>query len=252
MTKAQSIKTGLAKLIFSVIAFVLLVDRIAAAGTITPDSTTKDVTGLVKTLNTTYKITLDEEGLRFTKTLRNLFIIRDSIPLCLELYDTFGQPLQGLVCTLTVKSKESMTLERVSDDFGQVLFWVPPPKAFRKFEFTVHPNQPVSFSTNVTMDDWVDPSLGFQTGEGLLEMKNGVVKVLYPEGYELQAMEVMAALKEGKKIIDSITQMNLEPLKIIMSDRQGVIHLGGWASRLEPEDSDKYGTWPHEWVEGST
>jgi|GEM_PF-258621 len=222
----------------------------------TPDSTTTDITEGVKIINKIYKYTwrprsdiMGDGG--FSLPLRNLCFRHDSIPLCLELYDSMGMPVVGQTCNLFVKSKEALALEVVSDDFGQLIFWIPAPKRKSKYQLSVLSDQPVAFHISFTGDDLVDPRSGFETGEDLLMMKQDMVKVLYPEGSETEASEILAALKEGQKIIDSITKMDLEPLKIIMTDKPEAFQIGGWGSSFEPEMGSKYQVWPHEWVEGS-
>lgn len=222
----------------------------------TPDSTTTDITEGVKIINKIYKYTwrprsntMGDGGLSLP--LRNLFFRHDSIPIGLQLYDSIGKPVVGQTCTLFVKSKETLVLERVSDDFGQLIFWVSPPRLKSKYELRISPNQPIAFEISGTGHDLVDPRAGFETGEGLLTMRDGWVKVLYPEGQEAKAKEILNALKESERIIESITKMDLEPLKIIMTDKPTNYTIGGWASSFEPGMGDKYQVWPHEWVEGS-
>jgi hypothetical protein len=245
-------------IVVSLLVFFLLASSNLLADTFyfTPDSTTTDITEGVKIINKIYKYTwrprsntMGDGG--FSLPLRNLFFRHDSIPLCLELYDSIGKPVVGQTCTLFVKSKETLVLEQVSDDFGQLIFWVSPPRLKSRYELRILPNQPIAFEISGTGHDLVDPRAGFETGEGLLGLKEGWIKVLYPEGSETEATEILAALKEGQKIIDSITRMDLEPLKIIMTDRPEAFQIGGWGSPFEPDMGDKYEVWPHEWVERS-
>ncbi|MCK4334817.1 SUMF1/EgtB/PvdO family nonheme iron enzyme [candidate division WOR-3 bacterium] len=221
----------------------------------TPDSNTLNITEGVRTLSKFYRYTsrprndMGDGGLSLP--LRNLFFRHDSIPLGLELYDSIGKPVVGQTCTLFVKSKETLVLDRVSDDFGQLIFWVSQPRLKTKHELRISSNQPVTAGISATSHDFGDPRAGFETGEGLLTMKDGWVKVLYPKGQEAKAKEMLDALKESERIIDSITRMDLEPLKIIMTDRPTNYTIGGWVSSLEPDMGSKYLVWPHEWVEGS-
>ncbi|MCK4232071.1 hypothetical protein KAX21_03900, partial [candidate division WOR-3 bacterium] len=114
----------------------------------TPDSNTLNITEGVRTLSKFYRYTsrprndMGDGGLSLP--LRNLFFRHDSIPLGLELYDSIGKPVVGQTCTLFVKSKETLVLDRVSDDFGQLIFWVSQPRLKTKHELRISSNQPVT------------------------------------------------------------------------------------------------------------
>ena len=231
------------------IILLLLTSSAATADMmLTPESTTINVKQVLIAVNLISKLTFEENRPVFIQLLRNMSIKHNSLPLWFRLTNSLDQPVEELACTLSVGRKK---LVRFSDDFGEVLFWVPPPRLFSRVLLTAHPDSPIHLHTELTGGSDMDPRLGFETGEGLLELRDEKIRVLYPEGYEKQAQELMGILKEEEKIIDRITKMRLRPLKVIMSDEPDRFHVGGWGVPLEPTTTDKYKLLPHEWVEGS-
>lgn len=221
-----------------------------------PDTNSLVITEEIKTLSKFYKFTSGQrnesgDAFGFHLLLRNRFLSFDSIPIGLELSNASGMRVPDQVCTLLVRTKETIVLEEVSDDFGQVIFWIPPPKRKSEYELRISTKLPVYPKISYTSGDLADPRYGFETGENLPVLKYGIIKVLYPKGYKQEAVQIMQALKEGERIIHTISKMELEPLKIIMSENPEAIQVGGWGSALKPRYTEKYEIWPHEWVESS-
>lgn len=229
------------------IALFLAVINTAAGRSISPASPTVDVKDMLKTINMLSKLVIQNSGL-----VRSMPISPyDSLPLWFRLSDSLDQPVEGLACTLSVGRKK---LVRFSDDFGEVLFWVPPPKLFSRVLLTAHPDRTVNLKTSLTTASITNPRDGFETGEGLLELKDDGIKVLYPDEYEAKAREMMSALKQEKQIIHNVTRMQLKLLKVIITTNNYRFCVGGWvvspADRTE-FDINKFQTLPHEWVESS-
>jgi len=229
------------------IALFLAVINTAAGRSISPASPTVNVKDMLKTINMLSKLVIGDSGLVSSMPISPY----DSLPLWFRLSDSLGQPVEGLACTLSVGRKK---LVRFSDDFGEVLFWVPPPKFFSRVLLTAHPDRTVELETKLTASSSTSPGEGFETGEGMLELKDDGIKVLYTNEYETKGREMMAAIKQEKQIICDLTGMQLNLLKVIITTNNYRWCLGGWAvspaSRAE-FDRDKFETLPHEWVENS-
>ncbi len=229
------------------IVLFLAVINTAAGRSISPASPTVDVKDMLKMINMFSKLVIQNSGL-----VRSMPISPyDSLPLWFRLSDSLDQPVEGLACTLSVGRKK---LVRFSDDFGEVLFWVPPPKLFSRVLLTAHPDRTVNLKTSLTTASITNPRDGFETGEGLLELKDDGIKVLYPNKYEALGREMMATLKQEKQIIYDVTRMQLKLFKVIITTNNYRFCVGGWvvspADRTE-FDINKFQTLPHEWVEGS-
>jgi len=229
------------------ITLLVLTTSVAKAATITPTSPTVNVKDMLKTINMLSKLVIQNSGL-----VRSMPISPyDSLPLWFRLSDSLDQPVEGLACTLSVGRKK---LVRFSDDFGEVLFWVPPPKLFSRVLLTAYPDRTVNFKTSLTTASITNPGEGFETGEGLLELKDDGVKVLYPNEYEALGREMIATLKQEKQIIYNATGMQLKLFKVIITTNNYRFCVGGWAVSPTSRagfDIFKFTTLPHEWVESS-
>ena len=229
------------------ITLLLLTTSVANAATITPASPTVDVKGTLQTINMLSKLVIGDSGLVSSMPISPY----DSLPLWFRLTDSLGQPVEGLACTLRVGRKHFV---RTTDDFGEVLFWVPPPRLFSRVLLTAHPDRTVELKTKLTASSSTSPGEGFETGEGMLELKDDRIKVLYPNDYEAQGREMMAALKQEKQIIYNATGMQLNLLKVIITTNNYRFCVGGWAVSPASRagfDIFKFTTLPHEWVESS-
>ncbi|TET24064.1 MAG: hypothetical protein E3J71_00050 [Candidatus Stahlbacteria bacterium] len=181
----------------------------------------------------------------------------DSLPVMIQFYDSLNQAESGVLCNLTVGWKK---FRQVSNQFGEVLFWIPSDKISKKIKCTAHPNRSIEALSLIFMSQQTGLQIvfgrevGFETGEGLLELKDDGIRVLYPEKQEVQAREMIAFLKEEKEIIERATKMKLHPLKIILVDKRDLgFCVGGYGMPLQQGNSyknqEKYKVFPHEWVE---
>lgn len=186
-----------------------------------------------------------------------------SLPIFLQFYDTLYAPAQGVMYVLET---ESGRLEHISDDNGEVLFWVPRRK-FSVIKAYAYSHGPIesksSLATCVEL-----PSLGFfgilraflkirnvpiETGEGMPELKEDGIRVLYPPGHEDDARRVLSSLKQSKAVIDSTLNTGLTPLKVILGESADPkIYVGGaLGTAVDPTNRQLFWAIPHEWVETS-
>lgn len=191
------------------------------------------------------------------------FAAGDSLPLMFRFYDTLYEHKPGVLCVLTHKSTR---FEGFSNDKGEVLFWVPRARNYSKVNCAAYSDEPIEPIVQVSgslhasgaaeilelLLMWFGvKKMDVVTGEGLLVLKAGMIEVHYPEGHEEEARQLMAELKKGERVIDSLTHMRLKPLSIIMRDSFYVgVSVGGMCTSFEPDSARVYGTFPHEWVEG--
>lgn len=183
----------------------------------------------------------------------------DSLPVLIQFYDSLNQLETDVPCTLTVGPRK---LTQISGENGEVLFWIPSEKISKRVKCSAHPNRSIEalslvfISQQTGLQIAFGREVGFETGEGLLELKDNGIRVLYPEKQEEQALEIIAVLKEEKEIIELATKMKLHPLKIILVDKGDLgFCVGGYGMPLQQGDSyknqEKYKVFPHEWVEVS-
>jgi hypothetical protein len=235
-----------------IILFLLATSIAMATHTLTSASPTVDVKDALRFVNRISKWIIGNNSLKVGSVAQSC----DSLPLWFRLTDSLSQPVEGLACTLSVGSRK---IVRVSDDFGEILFWVPRPRLFTEVELTAHPDRTVKLNTSFTSSSNANARGGFETGEGLLALKDDGIKVLYPAEYEAQGREMLAALKQEKQIIHNLTGMQLGLLKVIISTSDPKYGVGGWV--VSPANGTvasiaefyrfKFTTLPHEWVEGS-
>jgi len=177
----------------------------------------------------------------------------------IQFYDSLNQAESGVLCNLTVGSKK---FKQVSNQSGEVLFWIPSEKISKRIKCTAHPNRSIEALSLIFMSQQtglciaLGKEVGFETGEGLLELKDDGIRVLYPEKQEAHAREMIAVLKEENEIIERATRMKLHPLKIILVDERDLgLCVGGYGMPLQQSQSytnvAKYKVFPHEWVEVS-
>jgi len=189
----------------------------------------------------------------------------DSLPVFVMFYDSVGEPISGV--KLEVETKKAQ-LEGVSDENGEVVLWVSR-KDRRKIKAMAYGHQSFmqSFSwtfSGVSESEHVGLFTIFRvlrearnmpiiTGEGMEELKEGNIRVLYPAGYEEGAQITLDAMLRGKAVIDSVVGMRLAPFKAVLSANPSfTLHAGGgWGVDNEPDSSDLFGTFVHEWVETS-
>ncbi|MBD3286945.1 SUMF1/EgtB/PvdO family nonheme iron enzyme [candidate division WOR-3 bacterium] len=219
---------------------------------ITPEEPTVDITDWVKALDKISKMSVSEAGLRFKQMFQNILISHDSLPIWFQIRDTLGEPVEGIICTLSVIKKVNLEYEIISDDFGEILVWAPPPKLGYKYELTIHNTQKINIISGITGCELLDPKMGFVTGEGMCELRSDKIKILYNETDKKYALLVMDVMQSNQRIIDSVLGVNiLSPLKIILSNKPSALHIGGWGSTVPPAGEEIYKDWPHEWVESS-
>ncbi|MBD3285733.1 SUMF1/EgtB/PvdO family nonheme iron enzyme, partial [candidate division WOR-3 bacterium] len=215
---------------------------------ITPDShiQTYNAKPLFRQINLASKIEETDKGNRL-HIFKNPY---DSLPLFFRITDSIGKPVEGIVCTLSVGSRK---IARISDDFGEVLFWVPPPRLFQKVELKVHSQKPLDFTTDFTSSSEENLREGFETGEGMLELRDDGIKLLYEVGYKEKAHEVINTLRQEKQMIHILTGLQLKHLKVFLTTNNYRFGVGGWI--VSPTSGDlynmKFRTLPHEWVEQS-
>ncbi|MEA3311985.1 MAG: hypothetical protein U9Q76_07175, partial [candidate division WOR-3 bacterium] len=183
----------------------------------------------------------------------------DSLPVMIQFYDSLNRPEPGVLCNLTVRSKK---FKQISNQSGEVLFWIPSEKISKRIKCTAHPNRSIEALSLIFVSQQTGLQIAFgrevvfETGEGLLELKDDGIRVLYPEKQEVQAREIIAVLKEEKEIIERATRMRLHPLKITLADERDLgLCVGGYGLPLQQGQSytnvAKYKVFPHEWVEVS-
>ncbi|MBN2379396.1 SUMF1/EgtB/PvdO family nonheme iron enzyme [candidate division WOR-3 bacterium] len=215
------------------------------AGTLYPGYAKFNAKPLLKHINLASKLECTVKGDRINIFKGSL----DSLPMFFRITDSLGQPVEDVTCTLYVGSRH---IPRVTDDFGEVLFWVPPPRPFKKVELIVHSGTPIRIKTDFTSSSEENPKEGFETGQGMLELKDDGIKVLYESSYEEKARELMDALRYERRIIKNTTGMQLEPLKVFVTTNNYRFGIGGWiVSPRGDFDYMKNGTLAHEWVESS-
>lgn len=182
----------------------------------------------------------------------------DSLPVLIQFYDDFNQPEPGIPCTLSIGPTK---LARTSDEDGEVLFWVPSAELSQEIELNAYPRHPVdaiylAFLSRPTSFEMfvLKQEAGFLTGEGMLELADDGIRVLYPEGYDEAAADMMTVFQEEKEIIESAIGMGLLLFKAILVDSSSTgICVGGYGYPLLGTGSifeqQIYDVFPHEWVE---
>jgi hypothetical protein len=189
----------------------------------------------------------------------------DSLPVFVMFYDSVGEPIPGV--KLEVETKKAQ-LEGVSDENGEVVLWVSR-KDRRKIKATAYGHQSFKQVFSLTFSGKSESehvglltifrvlrearNAPIITGEGMEELKEGKIRVLYPAGYEEGAQITLDAMLAGKAVIDSVVGMRLAPFKAILSANPSfTLHVGGgWGVDPEPDSSDLFCTFVHEWVETS-
>lgn len=180
----------------------------------------------------------------------------DSLPVLMQFYDSLYTPQEGVLCTLSVGSRK---IEKLSDANGEVLFWVRAKELGSRIEGMAYSKYPIrkSYRTLVNLGAvvWLKTQgqpVSYETGAGMLEIKDGNIRVLYPEGYEKAAQEAMTAFKQARDVISRTSNMQLLPLRFIITDKPNVgVFVGGMGAIGNPSSGDKYFNIPHEWTEGS-
>lgn len=228
---------------------VMLVVATAGAQETEPYTDTSDMTGKVR------------EMLGFVSKINK----SDSLPVFVIFYDSVGEPIPGVKLELETKKAH---LECTSDENGEVVLWVSRNDR-RKTKAIAYGHQPLkgvfpwtfsgeSKSKHVGIFTLFRVlrearNMPIVTGEGLEELKDGNIRVLYPAGYEEGAEITLDAMIRGKAVIDSVVGMRLAPFKVILSPNSFLrLHAGGgWGMGPEPDSSDLFGMFVHEWVETS-
>jgi len=183
----------------------------------------------------------------------------DSLPVMIQFYDSLNHAESGVLCNLTVGWKK---FRQVSNQSGEVLFWIPSEKISKRIKCTAHPNRSIEALSLIFISQQTGFQIAFgrevvfETGEGLLELKDDGIRVLYPKGYIEEANEMLSVLKTEKEIIERATNIKLHPLKIILVDERDLgLCVGGYGIPLQQSQSymnvAKYKVFPHEWVEVS-
>ncbi len=183
----------------------------------------------------------------------------DSLPVLIQFYDSLDRPQPEVPCTLTIGSSKHA---QSSDKNGEVLFWVRGENAGENILCNAYPDHPVEayylvfVSLGTQMDMFASKKAYFLTGAGMPELRDGGVRVLYPEGYEEEARQVLDIFTREKKIIESAVGIKLLPFKAILRDSSSSgISVGGYGLPLTIGgnyiDVQTYEIFPHEWVETS-
>lgn len=209
-------------------------------------------------------------SVKVKESLENLsrYVYGDSLPLSIRIYDTLYNPKSGIKCILTHKTFET---KDISNENGEVLLWVPRERNYNKLNCVVDSSDSIRTLVEVTRSlgasgvnlEGFKSLLGLileleglkkvsvVTPEGLKLLKEDLIEIRYPEGYEEAARIWLTELNKTKTVIDSITQMKLIPLSVILtSDPFTGVCVGGWHLPIEFNKRAAYGTIPHEWVEG--
>lgn len=189
------------------------------------------------------------------ENIADLCSTSDSLPVLIQFYDSLCIPQEGVLCTLSVGSRK---MEKRSDENGEVLFWVRAKELASKIEGMAYSQYPVRKSYGILVNPltgWLKAqgqSVNYETGTGMLEIKDEGIRVLYPEGYEKAAQEALTAFKGAKDVINRITNMQLLPFKFIITDKPNVgVFVSSMGVTGSPSNDDKYIYYPHEWVEVS-
>jgi len=183
----------------------------------------------------------------------------NSLPVLVQFYDSLNRPQPEIPCTLTVGSSK---YAQISDKNGEVLFWVREENAGENILCNAYPDHPVEayylvfVSEGTQMDMFMSKKAYFLTGAGMLELRDGGIRVLYPEGYEEKASHMLAIFTKEKKIIESAIGIKLLPFKAILRDSSSSgISVGGYGLPLtlggNYTDVETYVYFPHEWIESS-
>lgn len=226
--------------ISSILAYLLLLSFFSSSNLIAHEK------------KSTYKYNEDFEIKQLLLTLSLYLPKFDSFPLLLQVINKkTHEPYSGALCLLETNST---TKEAFSDNNGEVFFWVPEPNLFSKLKCRIRSELPIEINFSMTATGFgaaLFSEGGFETGYGWPEFNDAGVRILYNKGYEKEAKDLMALLKEEKALIENLSKMGLKPLKIIFTDNSDVICIGGWGVSPNTSDIDKFKTLPHEWVEGS-
>jgi len=248
-TKEEKMHKGFLSKVMTVAALLVLVAGALTAQQTQPYTDTADLTEKIR------------ETLGFVKKINN----NDSIPVFAMFYDSVGEPIQGVKLELDTKKAY---LEGISDENGEVVLWVSR-KDHRKIKARAYGYQPFKVGFNFTFSGESEServgiftifkvlrearNMPIVTGEGMEELKEGKIRVLYPAGYEEGAQITLDAMLAGEAVIDSVVGMRLAPFKAILSTNSFFrLHAGGgWGVDPEPDSSRLFGTFVHEWVETS-
>lgn len=187
--------------------------------------------------------------------IANLCSTSDSLPVLIQFYDSLCTPQEGVLCTLSVGARK---MEKRSDANGEVLFWVSAKELASKIEGMAYSEYPIRKSCGMLVNPlvgWLKTQgqpVNYETGAGMLEIKDGNIRVLYPEGYDKAALEAMTAFKQAREVISRTTNMQLIPFKFVITDKPNVgVFVSSMGATGSPSNDDKYLYYPHEWVEVS-
>ncbi len=197
------------------------------------------------------------------ESVESIELLPDSLPVLIQFYDSLNQGVQGLSCDITTKSH--VVFHEVSDSNGEILFNIPSDDADGEMEFSVHHIQDKVEVMSYLYGDDVTPWLlkydngvldfEFEIGDGLLEIKKGIIRVLYQEGQKERAKEIIKVFQEEEKIIHNKSGLRLHPFKIYLVDRLMLgWTIGGYGIALKQTDYCRMSLQhviPHEWVEVS-
>ncbi|MBN2380491.1 hypothetical protein JXM67_11890 [candidate division WOR-3 bacterium] len=235
-------------LILGVIVFLALTFGAAA----------QETEAYTDTIDLTEKV---RELLAFVTKINN----SDSLPIFAMFHDSAGEPVQGVKLELDIKKTH---LENVSDENGEVVLWVSREDR-KKIKARAYGHQSFEQVFAWTFSGESESEhvgiftlfrvfrqarkMPIVTGEGFEEFEEANIRILYPAGYASQAQVCLDAMIKGKAVVDSVVGMRLFPFKVILNadDTPRLQAGGGWCVGPEPDSSDLFHTFIHEWVEMS-
>ncbi|NLI98645.1 formylglycine-generating enzyme family protein, partial [bacterium] len=180
----------------------------------------------------------------------------DSLPIQVQFFDSLDNVVAGIPCTLTVAGEK---YGKLTDYRGEVIFWISRSKAKEGTVFKAYADKPVKPRSPLTLAPFPSYALsnnsyaGFQTSEGLLEVKGGVVSVLYPEGYEHTAQRVLTLMRKCGERITELTGLKPTPFTVMLyEDGAYGICIGGMSMSLKTDSASMdialCNEFAHEWT----
>ncbi|NLI99495.1 formylglycine-generating enzyme family protein, partial [bacterium] len=182
----------------------------------------------------------------------------DSIPLVISLYDTLGEAVSGIPCSLATSFRNS-TL--ISDNNGEVFFSISKDELNSQMKYHLNSSSRIEALSLVFINELTlflafqrKDTITFLTGEGWPELNDTGIRVVYPEEHKGEAESLMVVLREERKIIKERTGMKLIPLKVILSNGlEPGLCIGGFGLALKQSESfnkqEMFKVFPHEWAE---
>ncbi len=201
--------------------------------------------------------TLDVAG--FVSYLSRFSTRGEQLPYIIQFYSKENEPQKGVKCILIAGNKKT---EQISNEDGEVLFRISPEDVSEDMKCEIYSQDSIESLSSFFVGAQALSSMAegandsFETGEGMPELKDHGIRILFSPGLEGEASRILSAFKEEQEIIKKTTNMRMVPLKVILVKNKSLEKwVGGYGITFDQPpsrvDELKFNIIPHEWVEAS-